>query len=33
LPAPDQYYHINLPRNPVVIGRIMQYLTDTPKKN
>jgi hypothetical protein len=33
LPAPDQYCHINLPRNPVVIGRIMQYLTDTPKKN
>lgn len=27
LPAPDQYCHINLPRNPVVIARIMQYLT------
>jgi triacylglycerol lipase len=27
LPAPDQYCHINLPRNPVVIGRIMHYLT------
>jgi triacylglycerol lipase len=33
LPAPDQYCHINLPRNPVVIGRIMQYLTGTLKKN
>jgi pimeloyl-ACP methyl ester carboxylesterase len=27
LPAPDQYCHINLPKNPVVIGRVMQYLT------
>ena len=27
LPAPDQYCHINLPRNPIVIDRIMQYLT------
>ena len=27
LPAPDQYCHINLPRNPLVIDRIMQYLT------
>jgi len=27
LPVPDQYSHINLPRNPVVIDRIMQYLT------
>ncbi|MFY9800425.1 MAG: acetyltransferase [Methanoregula sp.] len=27
LPAPDQYCHINLPRNPVVIERIMHYLT------
>lgn len=30
LPAPDQYCHINLPRNPVVIDRIMQYLTIGP---
>jgi pimeloyl-ACP methyl ester carboxylesterase len=29
LPAPDQYCHINLPRNPLVIDRIMHYLTDT----
>jgi triacylglycerol lipase len=27
LPSPDQYCHINLPKNPVVIERIMQYLT------
>jgi triacylglycerol lipase len=27
LPSPDQYCHINLPRNPLVIDRIMQYLT------
>jgi triacylglycerol lipase len=27
LPAPDQYCHINLPKNPLVINRIMQYLT------
>jgi pimeloyl-ACP methyl ester carboxylesterase len=27
LPPPDQYCHINLPRNPVVIDRIMHYLT------
>jgi triacylglycerol lipase len=27
LPPPDQYCHINLPKNPVVIDRIMQYLT------
>lgn len=26
LPAPDQYCHINLPKNPVVIERIMHYL-------
>jgi len=33
LPAPEQYCHINLPRNPVVIDRIMQYLTrDAGKK-
>jgi len=27
LPPPDQYCHINLPKNPAVIERIMQYLT------
>ena len=27
LPGPDQDRHINLPRNPLVIDRIMQYLT------
>jgi triacylglycerol lipase len=27
LPEPDQYCHINLPRNPMVIDRIMHYLT------
>jgi pimeloyl-ACP methyl ester carboxylesterase len=27
LPSPDQYCHINLPKNPEVIGRIMHYLT------
>jgi triacylglycerol lipase len=27
MPPPDQYCHINLPKNPVVIERIMQYLT------
>jgi hypothetical protein len=27
LPRPDQYCHINLPKNPVVIDRIMFYLT------
>jgi hypothetical protein len=27
LPAADQFCHINLPRNPLVIDRIMQYLT------
>jgi len=27
LPPPDQYCHINLPKNPVVIERIRQYLT------
>lgn len=26
LPSPDQYCHINLPKNPLVIERIMQYL-------
>jgi len=26
IPAPDQYCHVNLPRNPLVIDRIMQYL-------
>jgi pimeloyl-ACP methyl ester carboxylesterase len=29
LPAPDQYCHINLPKNPVVIERILHYLTGT----
>ena len=33
LPAPDQYCHINLPRNPVVIARIMLYLTNPPAIN
>jgi triacylglycerol lipase len=33
LPAPDQYCHINLPRNPLVIDRIMQYLTDNKGKS
>jgi hypothetical protein len=32
LPSPDQYCHINLPRNPIVIDRIMQYLTKTAGK-
>ena len=27
LPPPDQYCHINLPKNPVIIDRIMHYLT------
>jgi hypothetical protein len=27
LPAPDMYCHINLPRNPVVIERILHHLT------
>ena len=27
LPPPDQYCHINLPKNPIVIDRIMHYLT------
>ncbi|MDO9326288.1 MAG: acetyltransferase [Methanoregula sp.] len=27
LPYPDQYCHINLPKNPVVVERILQYLT------
>jgi pimeloyl-ACP methyl ester carboxylesterase len=27
LPSPDQYCHINLPRNPLVIERIMKYVT------
>ena len=27
LPSPDQYCHINLPKNPLVLDRIMQYLT------
>ncbi len=33
LPAPDQYCHINLPRNPLVIDLIMQYLKGTTDKN
>ena len=27
LPRPDQYCHLNLPKNPVIIDRIMHYLT------
>lgn len=27
LPFPDQYCHINLPKNPVIIDRILHYLT------
>jgi len=33
LPAPDQYCHINLPRNPVVIQRIMHYLAGQHERN
>jgi triacylglycerol lipase len=33
LPSPDQYCHINLPRNPLVIDRIMQYLKNQADKN
>jgi triacylglycerol lipase len=29
-PQPDLYCHINLPKNPAVIDRIMQYLTVSP---
>lgn len=29
LPPPEQYCHIHLPKNPVVIERIMQYLEHT----
>jgi triacylglycerol lipase len=29
-PRPDLYCHINLPKNPAVIDRIMQYLTASP---
>jgi hypothetical protein len=29
-PRPDLYCHINLPKNPVVIDRIMRYLTGVP---
>jgi pimeloyl-ACP methyl ester carboxylesterase len=32
LPPPGQYCHINLPRNPLVIDRIIQYLKSTPEK-
>ncbi len=28
VPAPDQYCHINLPKNSIVIDRIMQHLTN-----
>jgi triacylglycerol lipase len=27
VPSPDQYCHINLPKNPLVIDRILHYLT------
>lgn len=27
LPSPDQYCHIHLPKNPLVLDRIMHYLT------
>jgi len=30
-PRPDLFCHINLPRNPAVIDRIMQYLTEVPR--
>ena len=33
LPLPDQYCHINLPRNPLVIDRIMHYLTNEEGKS
>ena len=33
LTSPDQYCHINLPRNPLVIDLIMQYLKGTTDKN
>ena len=29
LPSPDQYCHINLPKNPLIVDRIMEYLTTT----
>jgi len=32
MPSPDQYCHISLPRNPVVIDRVMQYLKDPKEK-
>ncbi len=28
---PDLFCHISLPKNPVVIDRIMQYLTEVPR--
>jgi len=28
LPSPDQYCHIHLAKNPLVLDRVMQYLTD-----
>lgn len=30
-PRPDLFCHINLPRNPAVIDRMMQYLTGVPR--
>ncbi len=30
-PRPDLFCHINLPKNPAVIDRIMEYLTVTPR--
>ena len=30
-PRPDLFCHINLPKNPVIIDRIMQYLTGIPR--
>jgi triacylglycerol lipase len=31
LPSPDQYCHINLPKNPVILDRIMDYLVGNPE--
>jgi pimeloyl-ACP methyl ester carboxylesterase len=31
-PSPDQYCHIGLPRNPAVIGRVLQHLKDPDTK-
>jgi hypothetical protein len=30
-PRPDLFCHINLPKNPAVIDRILQYLTEVPR--